>query len=142
MRQFSCVAGIALLFILSSCNTDKIRVFYINSYHPGYPPSDELMDAMMKDLPSDSFDITVWFLDSKRQPSDDSIKVKTDSILKRIKLYKPDVIAVSDDNAMKYLIEPYAADFNIPVVYCGINWSADQYRFPDSRLPVYWKYFL
>lgn len=135
MRQFTMVTPLfLLLFMLLACNPEKIRVLYINSYHPGYPPSDELMDAMMKDLPADSFEVMVRFLDSKRQPSDDSVKLKTDSILKLIPEFKPDVIAISDDNAMKYLVEPHAAGFKIPVVFSGINWSASQYQFSQTQV--------
>lgn len=135
MRQVILVAGVfLLLFILMACNTGRVRVLYINSYHPGYPPSDELMDAMIKDLPADSFEVLVRFLDSKRQASDNSIKAKVDSVLKMINNYKPDVLAISDDNAMKYLVEPHAASFKVPVVFCGINWSANQYKFSRSQV--------
>lgn len=123
-----------LAMLLFSCGNDRYRVLYINSYHAGYPPSDEVMDAMMNGLPADSFDVMIRFLDTKRQPSDDSIGVKIDSILKLIPDYKPDILAISDDNAMKYLVEPHAAGFKIPVIFCGINWSAGQYKFSPKQV--------
>ena len=34
---------------------------------------------------------------------------------------------VSDDNAVKYIIQPHFNNKDIPVVFCGVNWSAEQY---------------
>jgi ABC-type uncharacterized transport system substrate-binding protein len=109
-------------------------VLYVNSYHDGYPPSDEVMEALIESLPADSFDVKIMFLNSKLQSSNHSIRVKADSVLEMIGVFKPNVLAISDDNAMKYLVEPYAANLKIPVVFCGINWSADQYRFSKSQV--------
>jgi ABC-type uncharacterized transport system substrate-binding protein len=41
----------------------------------------------------------------------------------------PDIIIASDDNAAKYVLKPYFNDSSIPLVFCGINWSAKDYNF-------------
>ncbi len=135
MRSFAysvlVVMGFSLLF---SCKSHRYRVLYVNSYHCGYPPSDEVMEALKSNLPADSFDVKIRLLNSKRQSSNDSIMANTDSVLKMIRDFQPDLLAISDDNAMKYLVEPYADQLKIPVVFCGINWSAGQYRFSKSQV--------
>ena len=39
----------------------------------------------------------------------------------------PDLLIVSDDNAVKYLVVPNFQDDPMPIVFCGVNWTADQY---------------
>ena len=41
-----------------------------------------------------------------------------------IDAFKPDVVIAADDNASKYLIEPYFKDAALPFVFCGVNWDA------------------
>ena len=43
---------------------------------------------------------------------------------------QPDVVIASDDNASRYVIEPYYRESDIPFVFCGVNWSAEKYGFP------------
>ncbi len=134
MHMNKLVVTVILSVLLYSCQSNPHRILYVNSYHSGYPPSDEIMLGLLKNLPDDSFDCKIVMLDSKTQLSKDSIQAKIDSIIKLVEFYKPEILAVSDDNAMKYLVEPYAAKFNIPVVFCGVNWSADQYIFDKQQV--------
>jgi ABC-type uncharacterized transport system substrate-binding protein len=79
--------GLALLLTgLHSCGEkgiEKKKVVYVNSYHRGFPPSDQITEGVYEVLPADSFEILAYFIDSKRNP--------------------------------------------IPIVFCGINWTADKY---------------
>ncbi len=52
--------------------------------------------------------------------------------LAAIEKFDPDVILASDDNAVKYIIEPHFKDGPVPVVFCGVNWSAEQYGLPSQ----------
>jgi ABC-type uncharacterized transport system substrate-binding protein len=47
--------------------------------------------------------------------------------------WNPDVVITADDNAAKYVIQPYFRDHAIPFVFCGINWNVDAYGFPYSN---------
>ena len=51
---------------------------------------------------------------------------KRQELLDSIQEEEPDLLIVSDDNAVKYLVEPNP-QISIPIVFCGVNWSADQY---------------
>jgi len=44
------------------------------------------------------------------------------------------VLIVSDDDAVKYVVQPHFRDGPIPVVFCGVNWSAEQYGLPASHV--------
>ncbi len=124
----SVIKFLVILFISVSCSSERKKIAYINSYHKGYPPSDQVMQGIIERLPSDEFYLSIYYIDSKRVTSEDDLATKIDSIQNEILEFEPDVIIVSDDYAVKYLIKPYYNTNNkIPVVFCGINWSVNQY---------------
>ncbi|MBT3197528.1 MAG: hypothetical protein HN344_07375, partial [Gammaproteobacteria bacterium] len=48
--------------------------------------------------------------------------------------WKPDVIIAADDNASKYLVVPHLKEDPTPVVFCGVNWSIEEYGYPFSSM--------
>ena len=121
---------IPLLSGFQSCKKPGIRknrIVYINSYHEGFPPSDQITQGVMKGFPADSFEVFSYFMDTKRNPSEAYIKKRAEELLDTIRDKKPDVLIVSDDNAMKFLVVPHFQDDPLPIVFCGVNWTVDQY---------------
>jgi uncharacterized sulfatase len=117
-----------------SSRAGKKRVAYINSYHRGFPPSDLITGAVMEGLPADSFEVVPFFMDTKRNPSETFIKKRAASLLDSIEMLKPDLLIVSDDNAMKYLVVPHFQGNPLPIVFCGVNWTVDQYDIADCNI--------
>ena len=122
---------LALLLVgLHSCGQqaiEKKKVVYVNSYHRGFPPSDQITEGVFEKLPDDSFEIIPHFMDTKRNPSEGYIKNRAAEILDSINNEHPDLLIVSDDNAVKYLVLPNFQDNPMPIVFCGVNWTAEQY---------------
>ena len=106
---------------------ERKKVVYVNSYHQGFPPSDQITEGVYEKLSADSFEIIPYFMDTKRNPSEEYIKGRTAGILDSIRKEDPDILIVSDDNALKYLVVPNFQGNPIPIVFCGVNWTADQY---------------
>jgi len=122
--------------IFFSCiqkNTKK-KIVYINSYHKGHPSSDEIMQGFMDNIPTDSFEMHSWYMDTKRNPSEDYIEKKARELLDSIKIINPDILVVSDDDAVKYIVEPNLKDFNMPVIFCGVNWTDKEYNLPPAQV--------
>lgn len=133
-RSFQLLIFTFITISLFGCeNTDKAKIFYINSYHKGYGSSDDVMDGIEEGL-KDEADLKIAFLDSKRHSDPDFIKKRVKEILNQIQKFEPGVIIASDDNAVKYIIEPHFKNGPIPVVFCGVNWSADQYQLPREHV--------
>ena len=112
----------------------KPKIVYINSYHQGFPPSDQITHGVMKGLPADSFEVFSYFMDTKRNPSEAFIKERAEELLDSIREKNPDLLIVSDDNAMKYLVVPNFQDDPLPIVFCGVNWTVDQYDIADCNI--------
>lgn len=126
---------LVILLLFSACQKPPKRVFYVNSYHQGYPPSDEVFAAIRQVFDSvQGIQLESFFLDSKRNPSPENISEKMTLALEQIQKFKPDLIIASDDDAVKYLVVPHLKGKEIPVVFCGVNWSAAQYGLPAPNV--------
>lgn len=129
------VGVLALHAVLPSPHGQQARrIFYVNSYHEGYPPSDEAMAAIRERFSSPGFVLGEFFLDAKRRPDESSIRSRAAMAADLIRSFKPEVILVSDDDAVKFVVVPYLKDGPIPVVFCGVNWSAESYGLPRENV--------
>ena len=134
MRADIIILILLSVFFLKSCKPrdEKQKVMYINSYHSSFPPSQQITEGVFESLSPDSFEITVHFMDTKRNSSEAFIKKRVSELLDSIHSERPDILILSDDNALKYLLLPNIHTIEIPVVFCGINWTADQYKLPTQ----------
>ncbi len=110
------------------------KVFYVNSYHEGYAPSDESMAAIREELKNAGVELKIAFLDAKRRPEPEGIARRAREVAREIRGYRPDALIASDDDAVKYVIAPDFRDGSVPVVFCGVNWSAEQYSLPAAHV--------
>jgi len=104
--------------------TDKHRVFYLNSYQPGYAWSDHLQEGILQGLARSDhhIEVQIEYMDAKKYPYE---KI-TDTLLA---LYKEkfvneqfDIVMVSDNDAYNFILEHRDVLFpDIPVVFCGLN---------------------
>ena len=117
---------------LSQKSKEPKRIFYVNSYHAGYGSSDDIMKGMSKVLGGENVEIKTFFMDSKRKSSETEMQESVKEALTGIKDFSPEVLIVSDDNAVKYLVQPYFNGNKIPVVFCGVNWSAEAYGLGEN----------
>lgn len=109
-------------------------IMYINSYHAGYPSSDQVRLAIIDGVKKSGDSLITVFMDCKRNTSAQYGRLKADSIMQQINRLKPDGIIVSDDDAVKYVIQPYLINSSYPVVFCGVNWDCSQYGLPAKNV--------
>ena len=114
--------------------SEKKIVTYINSFHRGHPSSDDIMDGILENFPADSFDIDTYFMDTKRNPSKEHILRIAAQLFDTIKSKNPDILLTSDDNAIKYIVEPHLDELKMPIVYCGVNWTSAEYNLPSDKV--------
>ena len=83
MESIVALVGLAGVFLLSLFVTAPAggaaaagRVFYVNSYHEGYPSSDDTMRAIRDALGSRGIELQVFFLDAKRHPAAAEIEAR------------------------------------------------------------------
>ena len=110
-------------------NTHLPNCVYIASYAPGYLWQDEISKTINKTL-NGVCQIHTFYMDTKSIRMQDRLKKIGQQARDFIEKHQPDIILASDDNAMKYVIQPYYKDSQIPVVFCGINHTGRPYGLP------------
>lgn len=73
------------------------------------------------------------YLDAKRQARTSRIAEHVNDVLAAIRRNAPDIVIAADDAASKYLVQPHLRDAQVPVVFCGVNWTVAEYGYPYSN---------
>lgn len=109
------------------------RCLFVSSYHKGYEWSD-LVEKGLRSVLEGKCEIRQFDMDTKRRKSEVEKKQAALAAKALIETWKPDIVITADDNAAKYLIQPYYKDHSLPFVFCGVNWTAEEYGFPYSNV--------
>ena len=134
MRSGSLKASLPILIILfvllvSTQAASAASCLFLASYHKGYEWQDGIEEGMRSTL-GDRCTIEAFYLDTKRNTDENYARATAKKAKQLIDSMQPDVVIACDDNASRYVIEPYYRDSDIPFVFCGVNWSAEKYDFP------------
>ena len=105
------------------------RCLYVSSYHVGYEWNDGIEQGLESILQG-KCEVKKFYMDSKRHLDEAFAKTKALEAKELIDTWKPDVVIAADDNASKFLIMPYFKNAAVPVVFCGLNWTAEPYGYP------------
>jgi ABC-type uncharacterized transport system substrate-binding protein len=105
------------------------KCLFISSYHRGYTWSDGV-ERGIRDTIGNRCELRQWDMDTKRNQDQGYIEQKALEAKALIESWKPDVVITADDVAAKYIIKPFYKDHTIPFVFCGINWTVQEYDFP------------
>lgn len=109
------------------------KCLFVSSYHPGYAWSDGVERGIRSTLEG-KCEIMQFNMDTKRKKSPEHMRKAGMEVKQLINSWKPDIVITADDNAAKYVIQAHFKDHEIPFVFCGINWTADEYGFPYSNV--------
>lgn len=125
----------ALMLFAGTASAAHKRILYVDSYHETYPWSAGITAGIQSVLASQSnIELKIFRMDTKRQPEEAAKIAAARQARDLIDRWRPDLVITSDDNAARYLIVPYFLNSNLPFVFCGINWNADNYRFPPTQI--------
>ena len=127
-----CILLTMLLTVLS-CHTEELhRILYVNSYHDGYPSSDDIAEGLREGLEGEKVLLETVYLDSKRQPESEQIAARVREAMNFMETFDPHLVIASDDNAVLHVVKPHLDGKSIPVVFCGVNWSAEKYELGEN----------
>lgn len=106
---------------------------YVSSYHVGYHWNDAIEQGLEDSL-DEACRLERFYMDTKRHQGAAFAATKGKEAFDLIDRLAPDVVIACDDNASKYLVQPYLKDAAVPVVFCGVNWTVDAYGYPYSNV--------
>jgi ABC-type uncharacterized transport system substrate-binding protein len=110
------------------------KVLVVHSYYPDYGWVQSITRGLRVALDSKNVDLQFFYMDTKRNPSKDWMVQKGNEAKMVIGQWNPDVIITVDDNAQEYVGKILAQEGKIPVVFCGVNASPQQYGYPASNV--------
>jgi len=137
MRQMDLEHGLSsrvsvactLLLLVTSVAAAEPKCLFVSSYHQGYAWSDGVERGLRETL-AGKCRIRQFDMDTKRKKTEQDKEAAALEAKSLIDSWQPDVVIAADDNAAKYLIQPYYKDHDLPFVFCGINWTVKEYGFP------------
>ncbi len=125
-----------LLWLMQACllafPVGAAQCLYVSSYHAEYE-WDQGIRRGMEPLLSGHCELSRFFMDTKRNTQPAFARAQALKALELIRSTKPDVVIAADDNASRYLVAPHLRNGDTPVVFCGINTSAEPYQYPYSN---------
>jgi ABC-type uncharacterized transport system substrate-binding protein len=130
----TCICTLSLLFagyFPLTALADKC--LFVSSYHPGYSWSDGV-ERGIRSVLDGKCEIRQFNMDTKRNKQPEYMKQTGLEVKRLIESWKPDIVITADDNAAKYVIQAHYKNHEIPFVFCGVNWTADEYGFPYSNV--------
>ncbi|MGV6825498.1 MAG: ABC transporter substrate-binding protein [bacterium] len=132
MIKFTIALASAFILLLPTTSLAQ-RCLYVSSYHQGYAWSDAVEEGLRATL-GDQCELKQFDMDTKRKKSLEEKKEAAITAKTIIEDWQPDIVITSDDNAARYLIMQYYRDASLPFVFCGVNWTVEEYGFPYTNV--------
>jgi len=102
---------------------------YIASYAPGYPWQNGITRGIQKTL-NGHCQLQTFYMNSKKVTNTKNLNNIGLQAVNFIASNKPNVVIVSDDNAVKYVLRNHYKNSSIPFVFCGVNNTGIHYGLP------------
>jgi len=120
---------ILLIVLIPIANIQAARCLWVSSYASGYAWEDGI-ERGIRSVLRDKCEIKKFSMNTRVNKSPEFARHQAILAKQMIASYKPDVVIASDDNVSKYLVSPYFKDSQVPFVFCGINWTVEEYGYP------------
>ena len=119
-----------LVLIAPLSAQEQHKVVFLDSYHEGYEWSDRILHAVRMVLQTEDIEVVEYHMNTKLNPDESYVQSAGEKAEQFILDESPDLIFASDDNASKFVIQPYFKNSDSPVIFCGVNWDSGIYGYP------------
>ena len=127
------LVGFTSLLLSAGGYASESRCLIVASYHDGFIGQKLKVQGAL-DVLEGKCQIKQFDMDTKRNPDQAFGEAKALEAKQLIEEWKPDVVITIDDNAAKYLVQPYYKDADLPIVFSGVDWTAEAYGFPYNNV--------
>jgi len=127
------IITVFLLIAILGCAKPAKKALLIFSYHPEYSWVVEETTGVEGILKDKGIETEKFYLDTKRNTSDEWKQEIADAAVEKIEEFKPDLVIVFDDNACELVAKRYIGK-SLPFVFCGMNGEPEDYGFPAPNI--------
>lgn len=115
-----------------AADSELKKCLIVASYHDGFKGQALKIEGARSVLEGNC-EIRQFNMDTKRNPAPEFCRNKAMEIMDLITDWHPDVLIAIDDNASRYLVEPFLKNAALPVVFAGLDWTASEYGYPYAN---------
>ena len=133
LKQILFITIFIFAFTIPSNAQTQRKVVFLDSYHKGYEWSDRILHAVRMVLQPEDIEVVDYHMNTKLNPNESYVQRAGEKAMRFILDENPDLIIASDDNASKFVINPYFKNSEIPVIFCGVNWDSSIYGYPYNN---------
>jgi ABC-type uncharacterized transport system substrate-binding protein len=123
----------ALVGLAAAADSQAAGCLYVSSYHKGYEWQDGIERGIEQGLKG-RCELSRFYMDTNRNTQPEFAQRKALEARRLIEATKPDVVIACDDAASKYLVQVHFRNAQLPVVFCGVNWTVSAYGYPYSNV--------
>ncbi|MBE5866416.1 MAG: hypothetical protein E7292_09440 [Lachnospiraceae bacterium] len=110
---------------------ETFEVLHIMSYHEGWEWTEMQLQGFKDGLGDCEVEYTVKAMDCKNHADDEYRNAKAQELMDYIDTNQPDLVYVSDDEALQYVVSNYS-DSDIPFVFSCVNKSKEEYGLGEA----------
>jgi ABC-type uncharacterized transport system substrate-binding protein len=136
LRKFIFIFAVFVLISVTGCIKVPVaeqKVLLIFSYHDEFPWVIEETRGTEEIFEAKPVKIDTFYLDTKRNTSNEWKKQIAEDAMNKISDYDPDIVIVFDDNACELVAKRYIGE-DLPIVFCGMNGEPEDYGFPARNI--------
>ncbi|MBQ2802409.1 MAG: hypothetical protein IJF07_00730 [Lachnospiraceae bacterium] len=111
---------------------ETYEVLHIMSYHEGWEWTEMQLQGFKDALADYNVEYTIEAMDCKNHADDSYRNAKAEELQKYIDEKQPDLVYVSDDEALQYVVSSYR-DSEIPFVFSCVNKSLEEYGLEGAQ---------
>jgi ABC-type uncharacterized transport system substrate-binding protein len=131
--SFVLVLAIGSSFSHAAMNYRGKKLLHIDSYGIDYIWSETLTKGIYDVIQGTGIEFKRFEMNTKNFKTEEDKQKAAAKAKELIDSYHPDIVIVSDDNAVQYVLQKYYKDSKIPFVFCGVNWDAKKYGLPYAN---------
>lgn len=128
---------VGLVLAVVACTSDEdgseATVLLVFSYHAEYTWHTEEARGVEEVLQREGVSYEEFYLDTKRNTSDDWKEQIATRANEKIQEYDPALVIVFDDNACALVARQHVGE-SLPFVFCGVNADPAEYGFPAENV--------
>lgn len=125
LRRLLLIIGLLSIILIQEGQAARPpRVLVLNSYHPGFTWSDNVMEGIRAELEQSDLnpELTFEYMDTKQNSPETVFPALEQLYRTKYQEQAFDVIIVSDNNGLDFLLERRQRLFpGVPIVFCGLN---------------------
>lgn len=110
------------------------RVLVLNSYHQGYPWSDEITQELRRALESRGVTLQVHYMGMMYVKTPETAAQAAGSAKSAVEAFAPDLLVTIDDPAVEHVIVPHYRGGELPVVFAGLGSNAEKHGLPAGNV--------